>query len=130
MALALLEQAVAAAQGALELVDAGAVIGVDGEHQPIEEAPPLARRIGEQSVHRRRQPDDTQMVGEGARRGDAHAIDAIDARRRFRRWLQPGPKLARLAIVLDLDRHCKAARAAVARAFAELRAPQSAARRE
>ena len=73
----LLEEPVAPAQRPLELADPRAVIGVDREHEPVEKAAPLARRPGEERIHRRRQPDDSHMVGEGARRGDGRAVDAV-----------------------------------------------------
>ena len=40
----LLQQPVARAQRALERVDAARVLGVDRQHQAVEEAPPLRRR--------------------------------------------------------------------------------------
>ena len=58
---ALFQEAVAAAQRPLELADARAMAGVDRQHEAVEETPPLARRAGEQRIHRRRQPDDAQM---------------------------------------------------------------------
>ena len=67
---ALLEEAVARAQRPLQRVDARAVLGVDRQHQPVEEAAAVAGRAGEQPVEVGRQPDDAQMVGEGARRAD------------------------------------------------------------
>ena len=74
------EQPVAVAQGPVERVDTGAVAGIDREHQAIEEAPALARRAREQAVHRRRQPDDTQMLGEGGGGRDGDTLDPAAAR--------------------------------------------------
>ena len=56
------------------------MLGVDREHQPVEKAPALGGRPVEQPVHRRRQPDHAQMIGEGGRRGDRLAVDAAVAR--------------------------------------------------
>ena len=47
------QQAVARAQRSLERRDAAAVLGIDREHQPVEETPPLGAGPGEQPVHRR-----------------------------------------------------------------------------
>ena len=52
---------------------------VDRQHEAIEKAAPLARRPGEQRIHRRRQPDETHMVAKGARRRDGRAVDAVVA---------------------------------------------------
>ena len=75
----LVEQPVAPAQSALEGVDPRAMARIDRQNEPIEEAAPLARRPGEQRVHRGRQPDDPDMVAEGARRGDGRAVDPAPA---------------------------------------------------
>ncbi len=75
-----LQQPVARAQAALERGDAAAVLGIDGEHQPVEKAAALGGRAGKQPVHGRREPDDAQMIGEGGGRGDRLAIDAALAR--------------------------------------------------
>ena len=82
-----LQQPVARAQRALERVDAALMLGIDRQHQAIEEAAPLRRRPREQLVHRRHQPDHPQMVGEGGRRADRLAVDAAEAgaRRGLRR---------------------------------------------
>ena len=121
IARALLQQAIAAAQGALELAGPGAVTRIDRQHQPVEKAPSLARRFEEQAIHRRREPDNAQMVGEGARRGDGRAVDAADPNGRLdaRLPLQPGSKLTGGGLILDEDRGRKAAGAADARALAK-----------
>ena len=54
--------------------------GVDRQHQAVEKAPPLGGRAVEQRVHRGRQPDHAQMIGEGRGRGDRLAVDAAFAR--------------------------------------------------
>src|SRR5271154_6155825 len=71
IARAFLEQSVAAAQRALELIAPRAVLRIDREHETIEKAPSLARRTGEQTVHRRGQPDQPDMVGAGGAGGRA-----------------------------------------------------------
>ena len=120
MRAALLEQPVAAAQRALELADPRAVLRIDREHEPVEETPPLARRPGEQPVHRRRQPDEAQMVGEGARRGDGRAVDAVEPLAPpVGAGSSPTPSWPPLAVLLDLDRDREAAGAADARAGGE-----------
>ena len=78
---ALLEHPVARAQRPLERVDPCAVLRIDREHQPVEEAAPVAGRAAEQRVEVGRQPDDAQVLGEGGRRGDRRAVDPAQARR-------------------------------------------------
>ena len=68
--LRLFQQPVARAQGSLERRHAARMLGIDRQHQPVEKAPALGGRPGEQLVHRRRQPDHAQMVGEGRGRAD------------------------------------------------------------
>ena len=77
-----LQQPVARAQAALQRRDAAGVLGIDRQHQPVEKAAPLRGRPDEQLIHRRRQPDHAQMVGEGGRRADRLAVDAAFARLR------------------------------------------------
>ena len=75
------------------------MLGVDREHQPIEEAPAFRSRSGEQPVHRRRQPDDAQVIGEGGRRSDRLAVDTAEPRgarlASMRRASMPVPSVAR-----------------------------------
>src|SRR5579883_2148109 len=52
---------------------------VDSEHKAIEKASTFGGSPGEQRIHRRHQPDHTEMVGEGCGRGDRLAIDATFA---------------------------------------------------
>ena len=90
------EQPVAAAHRLLVVERPLAMAGVDRQHQPVEEAPPVAGRPGEQRVHRRRQPDDAQpfehVVGRLRRRAvDAHAPAGL-----------AGPRAGRAGA--DLDR--------------------------
>ena len=129
VARALFEQAVAAAQCALEGGDARAVIGVDRQHQPVEKPAPFARRTDEQPVHGRRQPDEAEVIGEGARRGDRRAVDAVEplARLVAVARLEADAELMDRAFVLDLDRDRKAAASADPRAGCELGAAQAAA---
>ena len=74
-----LQQPVARAERALERVDAALMLGVDRQHQAIEETAPLRCGSGEKLIHRRRQPHHPQMVGEGRRRADRLAVDAAQA---------------------------------------------------
>jgi hypothetical protein len=60
---AFVEQLVAAAHGALEIAGAAAVGWIERQDQPIEKAAALGRAAGEQAVHRRRQPEQAQMIG-------------------------------------------------------------------
>ena len=50
------------------------VARLERQHQPVEEAPPLARAAGEQPVHRRRQPQHRQPFGQAVHRG-RRAVD-------------------------------------------------------
>ena len=84
----LLEQAVARAERPLHRRDAGAVAGIDREHEPIEEAAAVAARPAKQAVEVRSQPDHAQEFREGDRRGRAGPVDpaqpadaAVEARR-------------------------------------------------
>ena len=54
------EQAVAAAHRLFVVERALAMVGIDRQHQPVEEAAAVAGRPGEQRVHRRRHPDHAQ----------------------------------------------------------------------
>jgi hypothetical protein len=128
----LLQQPVAIAQGALQRRDAGAVIGVDRQHKPVEKAAAVARRAREQAVHGRRQPNEAQMVGEGARRGDGGAIDAAFASGGGEALggLQPRAELGEAVGALQLDRDGEAAAPACPRHIGEIGAAQSAALRE
>src|SRR5271168_2334265 len=132
IARAFLEQSVAAAQRALELIDPRAVLWIDRQHETIEKAPSLARRAGEQTVHRRGQPDQPDMVGEGARRSDRRPVDAIEpfGRRFAARRLHPDAEMSALSLLLDLERYGEAAGAADPRAGGEVGAPQAASGRE
>ena len=60
----LFEQAVARAQRTLQRVDAARMRSVDREHEPVEETPALGRGSGEQGIHRRRHPDDADVIRE------------------------------------------------------------------
>ena len=74
------EQPVARTQRALQRVDAAAVLGIDRERQPIDEAPPLRWRADKQRIHGRHQPDHAQMIGKGGGRTNRLAIDPAFAR--------------------------------------------------
>jgi hypothetical protein len=77
-----LQQAVARTQRAFQCVHAAGMIGIDGEHQPVEEAAAFGRRAVEQRVHRRNHPDHPQVVRERRGRWNRLAVDAALARRR------------------------------------------------
>ena len=68
------------------------------------------------------------MIAKRARRGDSRAVDAVHALGRFaiRARFPPGAELMSLAVLLDLDRQRKAARAAGPRACRKLRPAQAA----
>ena len=51
------------------------MLGVDRQHQPVEEPPPLRCRAEKQPVHRRRQPHHAQMIAEGGGGTDRLAVD-------------------------------------------------------
>ena len=69
------QQAVARAQRALQRVDAAGVPGVDRQHEAVQKAPPLGCGSDEELVHRGREPDHAQMVGERHCRADRLAVD-------------------------------------------------------
>ena len=77
----LLEEAVARAQRPLERRDPRAVLGMDRQHEPVEEAAALAGRPAEQRVEVGRQPDEAQVFREGGGRGRRRAVDAAEAAR-------------------------------------------------
>ena len=81
------------------------MLAVDGEHQAVEEAPPLGGRAHEQPVHRRRQPHHAQMIAEGGGGGDRLAVDAAAAARRSvaERRLDAGPERGQAQRALDLS---------------------------
>ena len=106
--------------------------GVDRQHQPVEKPAPLARRTDEQPVHVRGQPDKAQVIGEGARRADRRAVDAVEplARLVAVARFEADAELMDRAFVLDLDRDRESAAAADPRAGGEFGAAQAAAGRE
>ena len=119
-------------RAAFELPDARAVIGVDREHEAVEEPPPLGRRPGEQGIHRRRQPDDPHVVAERARGGDGRPVDAVEPLGFVASGaaLPARAELVGLAVLLDFGGERKAAGAADPRAFRKLRPAQPAPGRE
>ena len=72
------------------------------------------------------------MFGEGARRGYRRAVDPVEpfGGRILARRLHADAELPSRAVLLDLDRDGEAAAPADPRAFAEVRAPEPAARRK
>ena len=128
---AFLQQSVAIAQGPLELCDASAMIGVDSERQPVQKATPLASRTHEKPIHRRRQPQHLNVVGEGPRGGDRRAIDAKASRRGFLRLgFVAVAELCSVLPGLNLDRHREAAWTVMPCANSNFGATQTAAGRE
>ncbi len=71
------EQPVPVAQSALQPVGARAMLGVYAERKPIEKTATIARRARKEPIHRRREPEHSDMIGEGARRTGRHAVNAI-----------------------------------------------------
>ncbi len=127
----LLQQAVAVAQRPLQRIDAGAMLAVHRQHQPVEKAAALAGGAGEQAVHGGRQPDDADMVGEGARRGDRLAVDAETLLQRALGHVRARSHLHRAALfAAQFHRHGEAAAPAFAGEVGKLGAAQAAARRE
>ena len=128
-----LEQPVARAQGAFEGGDPARVLRIDGEHQAVEKAPPLRGRAVEQRVHRRRQPDNAQVIGEGGGGGDLLAVDPAFARGRgvfARRGINARAERGKPQHALDLPRHRPGAVAFGKRHFLHGGAAQAPARRE
>ena len=127
------KQPVARAQRTLERRDAAAMFGIDRDHQTVEKTPPLGAGPGEQSVHRRRQPDDAQMIGEGGGRGDRLAIDPALPRGgglALMRRLDAGAERRKTERAFDLDRHRPGAVALAEGDFFERCAAQAAAGHE
>ena len=94
--------------------------GDEREREPVEEAPPLARRFGKQPVHRGRQPQHGQPLAERGS-GGSGAIDADDAA------LGRGGLGAGADIDLPIEQRChpEPAAAALPRHFGQRRAAQS-----
>ena len=74
----LLQQAVARAQGPLHRVDPGAVAGIDGEHQPVEKAAPVAGGAAKQCVEIGGEPDHPHLLGERRGGGGGGPVDAAE----------------------------------------------------
>ena len=123
---ALFEQAVAVAQGPLKSVDAGSVVGIDRQHQPVQKAPPVPGRAGKKAIHGGRQPDEAQMVREGPGRADGGAVNAATPGGAAVRRLDARAQLDQIAIALQLKRGRPAARAADAGEIAEVSPSQPA----
>ncbi len=70
------EQAVASAHRLFIVERALPVVGIDCQHQPVEEAPAVAGRSGEQRVHRRRHPGHPQHFEHVLGRARIGAVDA------------------------------------------------------
>src|SRR5690606_28217664 len=95
---------------------AAAVSGIDGKHQPVEEASAVAAWSGEQGVHRRCQPQHPEPVEEIVRRG-RDGIDA-DPAAGLRIALPsgcPGADLGAAGAAIEPDMDRKAGAAAVPR---------------
>ena len=130
----LLEDAVAAPQRAVERIDPGRVVGIHRQHDTVKEAAPLGRGAAEQAVHGGREPHYTEILGESLGGGHDGPVDAAAPGRHARRVgrIDPGADLVQPVLVLlaEFDRDGPAARAALAREVARLRAPQPPAGRE
>ena len=109
------------------------MIGVDREHQPVEEAPPLRGRAVEQHVHRGHEPDHPQVVGEGGGGGNRLAIDAALARGGrgiARRRLDAGSERRQAERAFDVARQRPGAVAFRERQFVKRGAAQATSRRQ
>ncbi len=124
---AVFQEPVAASERLLEFGDARAMLGIDAERQAVDEAPPVSGGAREQSVHRRRQPDDLQPIAEGARRRDG---ETVHAKAPALNGLEPMTELNEMTVRLELDRNAEAARSFLASAVLAFGAPQTAPRRE
>ena len=122
----LLQQAVAVAQRLFHGRDPRAMIRIDRQHETVEKAPPVACGPREQAVHGGGEPDDAQVIGKDARRGNRFAIQPISALGDAFGHFQPGPQLQRAArLALDFKRHREAAGTVFARHFLEVGAAQA-----
>ena len=112
--------------------DPGAVLGMDREHEPVEEAAALAGRPAEQRVEVGRQPDEAQVFREGGGRGRRRAVDAADAARPAlgRRRFEAGAEAMLAESRVDEDRGRERARSRASRHLGEIGPPQTAARPE
>ena len=102
------QQPVARAQRALQRIDAAAVLGIDRQHEPVEEAAALGGRAIEQPIHGRDEPDDAQVIGESRRRRDRLAVDAAlagDRRVLGGGRLDPGAEARQAERAVDISRH-------------------------
>src|SRR5690606_24376504 len=79
--------AIAAAHRLLEIRRASAVLGIERQDQPVEEAAAIGGRAGEEPVHGGRQPDDAQMVEKLVDGAGRRAVE---------------PELSRLAVLAAL----------------------------
>ena len=77
------EEAIAAAHGALEVAGAAAMTVVERQDEPVEETAAIGGGAGEEPVHRRRQPQHAQMIGELFGGFGRRAVDAQLARHRL-----------------------------------------------
>lgn len=69
------EKPVAAAHGAVELAGAAAVFGIERQDQPVEKAPAVGGRAGEEAIHRRSEPQHPEVIGEFVDRAGRSAVD-------------------------------------------------------
>ena len=124
------EQLAARPQRRLVAVAVLRVAGIERQHQPVEEAPPVPRGLDEQPVHRGGEPQHRQPVAERGRRRRA-AVDPHQPPPRMR-GLDPGAERDRRQIVArkHLREHREAAARPVAHHLGERRAAQPATRRE
>ena len=61
-----LEQQVALAHDFFEDSDAGGMLGIEGGHQPVEKAPAVGGRPGEQAVHGGGEPEHAHVFAQGS----------------------------------------------------------------
>src|SRR5271156_5545724 len=55
------------------------MLGINRKREAVEKAPPLGRRSDEQGIHRRHQPNHTEVIGESCGRSSRFAIDPVFA---------------------------------------------------
>ncbi len=120
------EQLVAGAHRRVVAREWCAWLGLERQHQPVEEAPPLARAAGEQPVHRRRQPQRPTAIRD---RRVHRCRGAVDPHLPPFGSAGEGPG-ADFASHRARAATAEAAAAALPRHLAERRAAQTASRRE
>jgi hypothetical protein len=105
------------------------MLGIDRKHEAVEKVAALGGRTAEQSVHRRHEPDDAEMIGECCGGRDRLAVDAVLARGcriLGGRRLNAGPQARQAQRTRHVRRHRPGAVALGKGDVFERRAPQAA----